>query len=156
QSDQPPDTVLLVGQLFDGVCRRRLDGIFCVEHTSDDVMGDGVADEDLTGAGAGNAAGPVVGVGAGTDDRGITHPAGGLVGQAPGRGASREVVVLVQCPRADGAQALVDASALSSLARRRADCPRFLFAPRLVPRELLSNLPQPPVRPEMKVTDSLD
>src|SRR5262249_2703465 len=115
QRDQSADAVLLVGQLGNRVLRCPLHGGLLVEHAGDDVVGDRVPDEQFARPGAGDAAGPVVGVGAGADDGRVPHAAGELVHQPPGRGPGGEVPLLVHGDRADGPEILIGTAAAPPL-----------------------------------------
>src|SRR5262245_37469761 len=99
QAANPP--VRLIGQCVNRLLGRLLHWDLLVEHAGDDVVGDGVADKDLAGAGAGDAAGVIVGVGAGADERRVADAPGQPVRQPAGRGAGRQVAVTVQGGGAD-------------------------------------------------------
>ena len=68
-----------------------------------DLVGDGVADEELAGAGPRDGADAVAGIGAGADDRGIADPAFGLVVVAAGRSRGGEMTVGIERDGADRA-----------------------------------------------------
>ena len=57
---------------------RLLEGLFFVGHAGGDVLGDGVVDEILAVAGAGDGAGGIVGLGARADDGGVADAAPAL------------------------------------------------------------------------------
>src|SRR6185369_10874019 len=61
----------------------------------------GVANEILAGAGAGNGAGFIVGIGAGAADRGVTDSARHDDANAAGGSRRRQIAVLIQANAAD-------------------------------------------------------
>ena len=67
--------------------------LLLVGHARRDVMGDGVPDEVFAVAGAGDAGGAVVGIGAGTDDRRVADAAEAFAGHPAGGGTGGEVAL---------------------------------------------------------------
>src|SRR5215469_14613758 len=73
-----------------------------VVHLRAHIVGDHLADEVLTLAGAGHRTGLVAGVRAGADERGVADPTAVLVGEATGGGGRREVAGAIERHGADG------------------------------------------------------
>src|SRR5262249_51174460 len=96
--------VYLPQLLLDDLVGGLLDGEALVLDQRDDVVGDGVADEELAVSGAGDATRLVIRIRPCTDDRGIAKASRPLVRHAARRGPRREVAIPIQRHCADGAE----------------------------------------------------
>src|SRR5215472_18368963 len=76
-----------------------------VVHLRAHVVGDHLADEVLTLAGAGHRTGLIAGVRAGADERAVPDPPAVLVGEATGGSRRREVAVVIERHGADRSHA---------------------------------------------------
>src|SRR5439155_25535786 len=91
---------LLLANLVGGL----LDGEALVLDQRDDVVGDGVADEELAVSGTRDAARLVIRIRPRADDRGVAKTSRPFVRHAARRRARREIAVAIQRHRADGAE----------------------------------------------------
>src|SRR5215469_3819908 len=101
-----------------------------VVHLRAHIVGDHLADEVLTLAGAGHRAGLVACISAGADERGVPDAPAVLVGEAPGGSGRCEVAGAIERHGADGSHAL-SAQRRHGLRGRCADRTRLFGATRL-------------------------